>query len=393
MTGAQVRGPWDGLPAEAVGYLSPHLPALADEILETIAAEVPAYARPLEGAFGEAMRLGVEESLTQFVTMVRSPGTGRAPGRNVYMALGRGEAREGRSLEALLAAYRVGARVAWRRLAGIGLEAGIAPETLVLFAESIFAYIDELSAESAEGFSREQAERAGEADRRSAAVVELLSRAPAPEPTELAAAADAAGWRIPRQLAAVVWPAEAGSRPAARLPGGSLRGGLHGLRCAVIADPDGPGRREEIARALASTPAGMGTVVAPADAARSFRRAVAALDLARRQGRSGHVAADSHRVALLCESDRPLLEELAGERLAPLEGETPASRSRLEATLLAWLRHQGGVAAAAAELGVHAQTVRYRLGRLRELFGAELEDPDARFELELALRARSGPGA
>ncbi|MGH2714951.1 MAG: helix-turn-helix domain-containing protein, partial [Thermoleophilaceae bacterium] len=36
----------------------------------------------------------------------------------------------------------------------------------------------------------------------------------------------------------------------------------------------------------------------------------------------------------------------------------------------------------------HPQTVRYRLARLRELFGERLDEPDGRFELELALRAR-----
>jgi DNA-binding PucR family transcriptional regulator len=33
--------------------------------------------------------------------------------------------------------------------------------------------------------------------------------------------------------------------------------------------------------------------------------------------------------------------------------------------------------------------VRYRLARLRELLGDELDDPEARLELELALRAQS----
>ena len=43
--------------------------------------------------------------------------------------------------------------------------------------------------------------------------------------------------------------------------------------------------------------------------------------------------------------------------------------------------------AVAAELDVHPQTVRYRVKQLRELFGERLEDPEARFELSLALRA------
>ena len=40
----------------------------------------------------------------------------------------------------------------------------------------------------------------------------------------------------------------------------------------------------------------------------------------------------------------------------------------------------------AAALHVHPQTVRYRVARLRELLGDQLDDPDARFELEIALR-------
>jgi DNA-binding PucR family transcriptional regulator len=42
----------------------------------------------------------------------------------------------------------------------------------------------------------------------------------------------------------------------------------------------------------------------------------------------------------------------------------------------------------AKALHVHPQTARYRTARLRELLGEQLEDPDARFELEIALRCR-----
>jgi len=37
---------------------------------------------------------------------------------------------------------------------------------------------------------------------------------------------------------------------------------------------------------------------------------------------------------------------------------------------------------------VHTQTVRYRLRQVDDLFGDQLRDPDRRFELEIALRAR-----
>ena len=55
-------------------------------------------------------------------------------------------------------------------------------------------------------------------------------------------------------------------------------------------------------------------------------------------------------------------------------------------TALAYVRHGGNAVAMAAELHVHPQTARYRIARLRELLGDQLDDPDARFELELALR-------
>ena len=53
-----------------------------------------------------------------------------------------------------------------------------------------------------------------------------------------------------------------------------------------------------------------------------------------------------------------------------------------------WLAEQGRVGSVAERLGIHPQTARYRLARLRELFGGALDDPDQRFWLELALRVR-----
>ena len=56
----------------------------------------------------------------------------------------------------------------------------------------------------------------------------------------------------------------------------------------------------------------------------------------------------------------------------------------MEETALAYVQQQGNAAAMARALGVHAQTARYRLSRLRELLGDALDDPDG------ALRARAG---
>ena len=60
----------------------------------------------------------------------------------------------------------------------------------------------------------------------------------------------------------------------------------------------------------------------------------------------------------------------------------------LLSTLYSWLRHWGARAEVSAELFVHPQTVSYRVGRLRELLGPDLDDPVGRFELLLVLAAR-----
>ena len=93
--------------------------------------------------------------------------------------------RAGRSLDSLLSAYRIGARVAWRRFAAARRRAGLEPDTLYLLAESIFAYIDVLSAESAEGHALEQSAAAGEAELRRRRLVRMLVREPPPSPTRV----------------------------------------------------------------------------------------------------------------------------------------------------------------------------------------------------------------
>jgi DNA-binding PucR family transcriptional regulator len=124
------------------------------------------------------------------------------------------------------------------------------------------------------------------------------------------------------------------------------------------------------------------------EAAVSFARARAALELG--DGSPALIVAREHAGELLLRSEPRLAAELAGERLAPLEDLPAGARVRLTETLRAWLAEQGRLGPVAARLGIHPQTARYRLARLRELFGGALDDPDQRFWLEVALRARPG---
>src|SRR3954447_22501479 len=108
-------GPFEAIPPAAADVLRPALPGLADETIATIAREVPDYERAMEGLFGQMVRLGVEVALGRFVDDIARRPRPAGPEQDTYVNLGRGEFHAGRSLDTLLAAYRVGARLAWRR--------------------------------------------------------------------------------------------------------------------------------------------------------------------------------------------------------------------------------------------------------------------------------------
>ena len=89
--------------------------------------------------------------------------------------------------------------------------------------------------------------------------------------------------------------------------------------------------------------------------------------------------------ALMVGADPEAARDLRARALAPLAELRPATAERLAETLRSWLLHQGRRDDVARDLHVHAQTVRYRMGQVRELFGDRLDDPQAVLELVLAL--------
>jgi hypothetical protein len=390
------------LPPTLAAALRPALPELTDAIIAAIGEEVPAYARPLEGPFGRALRVGVRTALARFVDGIEDPASEDPDARRLYVELGRAEFRGGRSLDALLSAYRLGARLAWERFVAAGEAAGHEPATLYRLASAIFSYIDGISADSVEGFAQERAETEGERQRRRRALARLLARDDIGV-EEVHDLARLASWPRPTTVAALVVggpptgsnggdddePLEA-DRLASRLGGDAIAAVDGATAVAWLPDPEAPGRRAQLAAALDGTPAALGPTVALPRAAHSLARARAAhaLMLEGRLPDEPIVAADDHLAELLLHGgDTTLAADLAARVLAPLTELRPKAAVRLRETLRAWLDHPGQVQAVAERLHVHPQTVRYRVAQLRELFGESLDDPDARFELALALRS------
>jgi len=377
------------LPPDLADALRPVLPALSEEIITAIGREIPDYARPLEGPFGQALRGGVERALGRFLETLADPALEDPQARAIYVSLGRGEMRAGRSMDALLSAYRLGARIAWERCVQAGQDAGHEPQVLYRLASRIFSYIDRISAESVEGYAAEQSAALAERQRRRRALVRLLARDDAGG-EEVRDLAQLAAWPRPATVAALVVGVEDADRLAVRLGGEAIAvADEGGPALAFIPDPDGPGRHGELRAALDGEPAALGPTVGLERAALSLHRAQAAFGLLQDgvlTADDALLVSDEHLPVLLLHGDGALAADLADRALAPLHDLRAGPRARLLETLRAWVDEPGQVTRVAERLHVHPQTVRYRVGQLRELFGERLDDPDGRFELALAVR-------
>ncbi|RCG15119.1 PucR family transcriptional regulator [Streptomyces reniochalinae] len=370
------------------------VPVLAQDILSAIRREYPALPLMLDET-GEPMALvGIRRALEHFVENLATGLEAPHVPPQVFQEFGRGEVLQGRSLDSLQAIYRLGIRLAWRRLAEIGTQMEIPPPAMYELAESGFQYLDGLVAESVRGYAEAAARQAGERLRLQRRLLDLLlsehpPRGGADRADLLADRAARIGWRMPATVAVAVLvrPARSAVPPAV---GDEV---LLDMECEqprmVVPEPEAPGRPELLRRSTAGWSGAVGPPVPLADAAKSLRWAVTAVALIERGLLPGGALlhCTEHTEALVLLPPEELIAGLGRRRLAPLETCGPAHSRRLAETLLAWLETRGGAPEVAARLGVHPQTVRYRLRQIRELWGEDIDDPDSRFELELVLRS------
>lgn len=382
--------PWARVPAWVGAALRPELAGSTDEIIAAVRADVTDYARPLTGRFGSRITEGVSVALGQFLDLLGCD----VPLQEVkvYRSLGQLEHREGRTLAALQSAYQVGSRTLWRRLGESTTARQLPPEVIFRLAEALFTYIEELSAASVAGWAAEESSRAGSLQTRRHALIELLARPIPATAAEVERVAAAAGWRPPARLAALV--VEDAVEVATRLPA-AIGADLDPVGVVLVTVPERDGWLDQLRTGLRGRPGVLGPVVEPAQAPRSIARAQAAWPMhlggmLPTRPDDSLVRADEHLLALLLAAQPDLAADLCERALRPLADLPDGAAARAEETLRAWLDAHGDITTTAAALHVHPQTVRYRLAGLRETFGGTLDDPVARLELAVALRA-TGP--
>jgi sugar diacid utilization regulator len=153
---------------------------------------------------------------------------------------------------------------------------------------------------------------------------------------------------------------------------------------------------EQLRRAIVSDLGGQchigvgGTCARPSELPRSLREAGLALRL-QKTLLPGSGACEYPRLGifrmLAAIPDLTDVEEFVREWLGSLLDYDARRKAELVRTLTQYLEHGGNYDATAAELSVHKSTLKYRLQRIRELTGVELNDPDVHFNLQLATRA------
>lgn len=388
--------PAERLPDETVAIVRAELATLAEGIIAAVRARSPVYAEVLGAPEGIALRLGVEQAVRTFLDAIErgerigghGAGGGRSETDELWRRLGEAEYQSGRSLDDLRAAFRTGIRAAWRGAADLAIRTDVPAPVAIALAEAIFVYGDELATDVVEGYLRIQSDQAGERERRRRRLAAALLDPAGQDPESVARASELAQWPLPRSLAMVALAGDDPGGVARRLDLDALAGSDSAGAWLVAPDPDGPGRRPALDRALRGQAAAVGPTVTVADARRSLRWARLAMELANDGAldQAAPVRAADHLATLILLQDRELALALTHDRLAPLDGLPAGERGRLLDTLAAWLAHQRHTPGIAAQLHVHQQTVRYRLAKLRELFGEVMDTPQGRFELDLALR-------
>ncbi|OLT12135.1 hypothetical protein BJF79_22950 [Actinomadura sp. CNU-125] len=370
--------------------LRPHVESVTDEIAEEVRGHVPADVRPVAGRSGCELIRMIGGTVRAFVDSVDDPAHDPAPLDGAYRLLGSREARRGRGLDGLEAALRLGGQIACRRLIRQAHGLDWPRDVLATLTERLFQFVDRLVDSAAEGHAAARQDLTTERERRRGTLRDALVTDPPASGEAIAELARAAGWAVPETICVIVPHATGAAGVTRRLVPPTVLADWSGdLPYLIVPDPAGPGQDTLLADLVKHHPGAVGPAVPLRSGAVSMRWARRAAALIR-QGAlpgTGAVRCVDHLPTLTAHAGRELVDATVAHYLGPLLEQPSPRREMLAETLLCYLNNADNAVTTAEELHLHAQTVRYRVRVIQDLFGGELPGPRTRLATMIALNA------
>ena len=377
---------------------------LAEEMADLLMASIPELVRAGDEDFRAGLLLSCESNLIAIWSQLL---TGEslesiAPPAEA-IAWSHELVHRGVELPALLRAYRLGHGLAERRLEEAAAELEIEPEirwrVLARISHSLFAYIDAVCTDLVDDYEQERAQWIRGA---AAARAELVSAIVERHSVDARAATEKLRYDITRDhVALIVW----GDPPRAAAQVGSLEREATALAAALGGGPlltvpvgeravwawtsgehlsDDPAAVEHtmgdgVRAAIGTRRHGLAGMADSHDEARVARR-VAELRAIRPGTVVGYRTAD---LTALLTADPVEAVRFAESELGELLADSDAA-ARLRATVRVYLEENLSPARAARRLGIHQNTVVYRVKQTEQLLGHAIEP--RRLQIEVALR-------
>lgn len=390
-------------------------PALPDPLIDEIARRRPALARHMtravmalvrwDDAAGpvphrQAIEHACEAGIDLFLATAREARPATQRELREVAQLGILQARTAQSVEAVLAAYRLAARVAWSAILRAWRDHPEAsPEALVLTANYVFTALDQVAAQVTRTYVHAREQHMLRGTRARARLVHSLVSDTFDNELAIQKQALAINLKLAPGYLSLVIKSDDGEvqdlLPALQLPARSLSDVMDPHTLVVLWPADRGAVREEahstlgeLRRAgLARVRAGLGGEhPGLRGISRSYLEAQQAVEVGRKLWPERLLHHYDEVAPYLVLAQNPMVvERYVHHVLGPLT--SADGRGALIQTLEAVLARRT-VKEAAAALGLHRHTVLYRMEKLRELLGGDLDEPQLRQRLQLALDLR-----
>ena len=376
---------------EIVQDLRPHAPQLVAKIVEQIQHDVTAYAGRADGRRGRLIDRAVSSAVDHFLDLLEGGPSSPTDVHRLFQQLGRAEALSGRDLDSIRAAYQIATRSAWAEMKQLVMRHDVHAESLATLTDALFAYMQQLTDQVAIGHQASQPAPEHPSSNARRDLTSALLRGT--RDVDIDALAADARWTIPTRIVVITAVLHAAHiAPKACQFGAAVLSHVEQRTdhwvLALVMDATQSSRiaqdisgRHRFARAAVSWP------VELVDARHAYLWNRRALNLAARGliGDERIIDCSRHRQLLWLHADPALARHASEGLLEPLSHETPHNQAVLAETLLMWLRTRASAPVLAERLGVHQQTIRHRIRRLRAMFGDTIDDPQQVLSLMIAL--------